>query len=297
MSDARLRLAAGPLALELAPALGGAIARFCHEHGGTTIELMRRAPAEGAPPPSAVSCYPLVPVSNRIAFAKLRLGDRIVALPRNHPTEPHYIHGDGWQHPWAVVAETATSATLSFEHEQPDSPYAYRASNRFALSPDALTVELAVTNTANEALPFGLGLHPYFDRTAAARLTAPVEAVWLNDAQMVPTTREPVPAEWQFAAGRTVAPLTLDHCFAGLSGAARIDWPERRTALTIEADAIFGHLIVFVPPGEDFFCVEPVTNCNNAFNLAAAGRTDTGTVVLAPGETLAGNITFRPLTI
>ena len=52
-----------------------------------------------------------------------------------------------------------------------------------------------------------------------------------------------------------------------------------------------------MPPGEDFFCVELVTKCNNAFNLAAAGRTDTGTVVLAPGETLAGNITFRPLTI
>ena len=297
MSEERLRLAAGPLRLELAPASGGVITRFCRDHGETTIELMRRAPAESAPSPSAASCYPLVPVSNRVAFATLRHGDREYRLPANFAPEPHYIHGDGWQNPWTVTEQTPTTATLAFDFTQPEGPYVYAARQHFTLTPDALRIELAVTNRGEAALPFGLGLHPFFDRTADARLTAPVAAVWLNDTQMVPTTREAVPPEWQFAEGRAIAPLTLDQCFAGWAGSARIDWPDRRTTLTIEADAIFGHLVVFVPPGEDFFCVEPVTNANNGFNLAAAGRTDTGTVVLAPGKTLAGSIVFRPLRL
>ena len=41
-----------------------------------------------------------------------------------------------------------------------------------------------------------------------------------------------------------------------------------------------GFLVVYTPPGEDFFCAEPVSNATDAFNLAAAGRTDTGMLVL-----------------
>lgn len=290
----RLALAAGPLALELAPAMGGAITRFCSTAGDAPVELMRRTPRGADLPPGVLSCFPLVPVSNRIAFATLRHAGQDYRLPGNFAGEPHYIHGDGWQNPWTVAAATATTATLAFDFAQRDGPYAYAARQHFTLTPDHLRLELAVTHNGKVALPFGLGLHPYFERTADATLTAAVDAVWLNDAQMVPTVRQPVPAPWQFGAGRTLAPLKLDNCFAGWSGTARIDWPDRRTVLAIEADAAFGHLVVFVPPGEAYFCVEPVTNCNNGFNLAAAGRTDTGTVVLGPGETLAGAITFRP---
>ena len=29
---------------------------------------------------------------------------------------------------------------------------------------------------------------------------------------------------------------------------------------------LFGHLIVYTPPGEDFFCVEPVSHMTDAIN-------------------------------
>jgi aldose 1-epimerase len=48
--------------------------------------------------------------------------------------------------------------------------------------------------------------------------------------------------------------------------------------------------VIYTPAGQDFFCVEPVSNANDAFNMAARGVPDTGTVVLAPGEVLAGTM-------
>ena len=59
--------------------------------------------------------------------------------------------------------------------------------------------------------------------------------------------------------------------------------------LEISASAIFGRLIVFVPPGQPFFAVEPVSHDTDAFNRPGAQG---GLRVLAPGETLQGEMRF-----
>jgi hypothetical protein len=58
----------------------------------------------------------------------------------------------------------------------------------------------------------------------------------------------------------------------------------------IEADPVFGHLIVYVPPARDFFAVEPVSHMNNAVNRPDV--TDNGLRHLAPGERLTGSVRF-----
>ena len=60
----------------------------------------------------------------------------------------------------------------------------------------------------------------------------------------------------------------------------------------IEADEIFRHLVVYIPPGRPYFCVEPVSMIGDGFNLMADGVADTGVRVLEPGETMAGTIRF-----
>ena len=54
--------------------------------------------------------------------------------------------------------------------------------------------------------------------------------------------------------------------------------------LTAEGPA--EHVVIYAPPGQDFVCVEPVTNANNAFNLSQRGVGDVGVQVLEPGELL-----------
>jgi aldose 1-epimerase len=81
--------------------------------------------------------------------------------------------------------------------------------------------------------------------------------------------------------------------FAGWSGTAEVVWPERGAHLRIEAGPPLSHLVVYTPPGQDFFCVEPVSHSVDAFNLEARGAApDNGTTVLAPGGTMTGSARF-----
>jgi aldose 1-epimerase len=63
-------------------------------------------------------------------------------------------------------------------------------------------------------------------------------------------------------------------------------------ALSIEAGGLFRNLVVYTPPGQDFFCVEPVSHMTNAINRLASMRGH-GLRSLAPGETLQGEVAFR----
>jgi aldose 1-epimerase len=143
-------------------------------------------------------------------------------------------------------------------------------------------------------MPFGLGHHPYFDKRPGTLLSAEVSGVWMPDATNIPRRLEPVPVEWGFRLRRPVEELTLDHIFQGWSGRARIDWHEQDRGVVLEADPVYPNLVVYVPPGRDFFCVEAVSHVGDGFNLLTAGVPDTGVRVLEPGEMLAGAMRFVP---
>ena len=85
----------------------------------------------------------------------------------------------------------------------------------------------------------------------------------------------------------------MDVTYTGWSRSAVIRWPEWNASLTLEADAPLDFLIVYTPPGEDYFCVEPVSSCTDAFNLCRT-RDDTGIIALAPGATQNVAARFTP---
>jgi aldose 1-epimerase len=81
----------------------------------------------------------------------------------------------------------------------------------------------------------------------------------------------------------------VNHAFTEWSGRAAVVWPKRRLSLTIEADA--DYYVLYTPPGEDFFCFEPVDHPINALNLPG-GASEHGMTPLAPGETLTRTFRF-----
>jgi aldose 1-epimerase len=87
----------------------------------------------------------------------------------------------------------------------------------------------------------------------------------------------------------------IDHCFGGWDGHATIAYPSSGVRLAFECDPVFGHVVVYTPPGKPFFAVEPVTHANDGFNLFAAGQPDNGIRVLQPGEALQGTFRLRVL--
>ncbi len=285
-----LTLANEHLRIDLAPALGGGMTRFdWHGDGGAPTAIFRSCDATRPDTdPNALACYPLVPYSNRIGGARFRFEGREVAIPRNRASEPLPLHGDGWLRPWRVVERGDTHATLALERDRAK-PYAYRATQRYALDAATLCVTLTVENAGREAMPFGLGLHPFLARDHDTRLSAAASGLWLSGADWLPVRHVPVPPAWTFGVAYPLPDALVNHAFTQWSGRAAVVWPSKRLSLTIAADA--DYYVLYTPPGEGFFCFEPVDHPINAVNLPG-GACEHGMTMLAPGETLEREFRF-----
>jgi aldose 1-epimerase len=263
--------------VEILPALGGALGRFTWDDRDVT----RPTPA-GADEVLDTGCFPLVPYCNRIPNGRFSFGGHEVVLSPNLGDHPHALHGQGWRGVWAVESANETEAVLSFDHAPGEWPWAYRAEQRFTLDDDGLRLELSVTNTGGEAMPAGLGFHPYFPAPAGQRLPAGVAGVWMIDGDCLPTTH--VAGAWRsdWAAGAPTAVSELiDNCYTGWDGVATLSAPGgASTTLTASPDCRWLH--VYSPPGADFVCAEPVANRPDPFH-----GEDSGMTVLAPGERAA----------
>jgi aldose 1-epimerase len=280
-----LSLRTGRLALELAPAAGGSIKRFTVD-GSDVLRPMTEADIASRKGNNAAA-YPLVPFSNRIRDGQLVFEGETFHLGRNWPGVNHPMHGDGWAHAWQVEKADGRSAEISYLHERAGSeggwPFRYLARQSYRLDDGRLTVRMALENLEDRPVPAGIGLHPFFLRDGETELACRCQAVWTADAEVLPVERVAVPPQWDFATSRKVDGTVLDNCFDGWDGHAAITWPNRRLRLALEASQPFRHLVIYVPPGRDFFCVEPVSHANGLVGLSPLG----------PGATLAGEIVFR----
>jgi len=291
-----ITLRAGDVAVELAPEAGGAVTRYWLERGAVTREWLRPTPAGAlrARHPYEAAAFPLVPYSNRIRAGRFTFRGRAVVEPLNRPPERHAIHGHGWQAPWRPLDVRAAEARLEYEHAPGAWPWAYHATQRLTLTPSGLTVELSLSNRSAAPMPAGLGWHPYFPRTPRATVTADVGAMWMTDEEMLPIELVAPPAAVDLGRGVTADAVALDNCFVGWSRHAAIDWPELDARLVLRAEPPLDCLVVYTPARRPFFCVEPVSHVTDAFNLADAGRSDTGALVLEPGETLRTAVVLTP---
>jgi aldose 1-epimerase len=291
-----LTLSAGELNLELLPQVGGSIAGFWSRTASEPIHWLRYSagPLGGATAANQMACFPLVPYSNRIRHGCFQFEGRSVALPLNVAGQPHSLHGHGWQAAWHIAEIDAGSVALEFQHAPDEWPYPYRAVQSFSLLEDRLDLTLSIRNAGDVPMPAGLGWHPYFDRTGDTRLSARVGKVWLTDEEVMPTRLVEPPDNWQPGNGVRVEGLDIDNVFVDWDGELTIEWPTRGARLAMRAAAPLDKLVLFAPPGQDFFCAEPVSHITDAFNLHAAGHSETGIRVLAPGDVLEARVTFLP---
>lgn len=293
-ASARVTIGDGLAEAEVAPADGGCLTAFRWHAGDGVVDWLRPAPSGPGVVPSDSACFPLVPYSNRIRDGRFTFQGRAYRLAANFAPSPHSIHGHGWKLPWQVGTRKKSEVSLHYRHDGSEWPVPYLAEQHFSLAKGTLTVEIAVTNEGETPMPAGLGLHPYFPRTPDCRLTAPVGNMWATDGEVMPTELVLPPADADPAAGLLPEWSPLDNCFTGFGGEAVIDWPDYSASLTLACDPALAFLVIYTPPGKDFFCVEPVSHCTDAANLAAAGQENTGLRVLAPGERFAASVRFRP---
>jgi aldose 1-epimerase len=277
-----LSLKSGDSEVILCPEVGAAIARYTwREH-----DILRRAPdaAISAGLVRQMGVYPMVPYSNRIGQATLVVGDQTFLLRPNFSQEPHAVHGFGWQRAWQIANSREDLVELHLKHEPNiDWPFACEATQVAELTPDSLTLTLSVTNADTRPMPAGLGFHPYFPLTANTHLQSTWNGVWKMGADSLPTELCPVPTESNFSASRSLAGWKVDNCFTDWNRCAVLDYATHRVQIT--ASDACRNIVVYAPnDSRNFIALEPVTNINNAFALQAQGVANTGTRMLARGE-------------
>ena len=101
----RIRLGAGALRVEVAPQVGGSIARFDLVDPATGVReaLLRGCDEDGdddAADVLAAGCFPLVPFANRIRGGRFECDGRSVMLAPNMAGDPSPLHGQGWRAAW-----------------------------------------------------------------------------------------------------------------------------------------------------------------------------------------------------
>ncbi|MFN3211662.1 MAG: aldose 1-epimerase [Henriciella sp.] len=280
----RIRLDHRDLSLELDPAAGGSVSSFKHND----LEILRSAPSRIGPAfdPRNYSAFPMVPYVGRIHNGRCHVSGNQIQLHPNLPPEPHSIHGFGWQTAWKIENQTQTSARLVHVHDADAWPWTYTTSQTFQLEDESLVLDMELTNQGPDAMPAGLGWHPYFYRKDAT-LKLPTTHEWQPNEETGENLPVPIEPEADLTPGRRVEDLKLDTAFRVAEPVIRMSWPTH--AVTMVSDPVFANATIYVPPGEDYFCAEPITHAPNAVNGALADDV-TGQRWLAPGETLRGTI-------
>ena len=290
MTEARIRLETGRLALEVAPAVGGSIARFEHRTPKGWEPVFRKTKDDYVETLEA-ALFPLVPFANRIRGGSFLCDGRTITLPANMPGEKSPIHGQGWRNPWVVGAWDTTSVTLNYRHEPDAWPWIYDAELTYEIDETRLRVILTCANRSAEAMPCGLGVHPYYDCDASTLVSTIVARAWTVDADVLPL--ESVPATGRYALdGGPICGRSLDNGYDGWGGEATMTWPDRDLQVRMVcADA--ERFQLFSPPTGGIFAAEPVQNAICALNAPQVEWEALGITMLQEGEASSLSVMFE----
>ncbi|KXV28633.1 aldose epimerase [Gluconobacter japonicus] len=288
-----IELSRGKSRLTILPETGGAVGVW--QRDGKDIFLPVPNEALTAQKGEAVGAYPLIPYSNRIANGRFSFHGQDYDLAPNMGDHPHTIHGNAWEQEWTVAHQGASHAVLTLDHVPQDNdrqwPFAYRAVLSYLLTDDVLDVHMVVENRDTVDQPVGFGFHPFLAAEGLATLSFDAEKVWLTSPDGLPVESVPCEGEWSFHAAKNAHARSIDNCFAGFGGTVGLDRPDAGVKVSVEADPIFTHLVVFTSPDGPFVAVEPVTNMTDAINRPdIPGR---GLHILKPKTRIGGRMRFR----
>ncbi len=247
---------------------------------------------------AAFSSYTLAPYSNRIRNNQFVFQGQTYHLRPNWP-DGQTIHGDVRDRP--VQCNTLDAVTLECVYDsrtapEPNFPFDYTLKKTYTLEANTLITHLRLTNTSDMPMPAGLGIHPYFVRRMPGSITDPVlhfraAGVYDVDEHVIPNAAARlITPDLDFSKPRNAYLSFIDRVFSGWDGFASLEWPGSKVRMTIRADPVYSHFVVFNGDPDGTLALEPVTHATDGFNLMARGVPDTGAHVLQPDQTLEGRI-------
>lgn len=283
----------GCITVGIAPDCGGALSRFDVRTGDSLTAVLRPAVEQGPAVRCSLgaSCFPLVPYGGRLREGRFEFERRRYEFPLNALPERHSSHGDGWCRPWGLTHLDRRSAVMNLEADE-SAPFQYECTQSISIDLNRVSVKLHARNTGARRIPMGFGLHPYFANRSCAVVRADVPTRWQWDAEMMPLRQQPNPDAAGFLRGQRVSELPATTEYADWGGAATIYWPALRLRVSLETTPALRHAVMWMPPGEDFFCFEPVSHATDGLNGGPNRGPDGGFVIMEPNATAEQRFDF-----
>lgn len=220
------------------------------------------------------------------------------------------IHGMLRYAEWEVVSveangnEARSVSRLDFGKQEKllaQFPFPHTIEMSYILRDGNLEVKTRITNNGSEAMPVGIGYHPYFQIHDAPRERWQVRidagSQWLLSEKLVPTG-EKQPIRELFADPRNIelGEILLDHVFGDLvrdeTGGAHFTVKGERETIDVVYGPNYKASVIYAPR-QPYICFEPMSGITNAFNLAHRGiYKDLQTV--APGGQWEASFHVRP---
>ncbi len=220
----------------------------------------------------------------------------------------NHIHGLVRDIPWGYdtpeVGDGAVTFTCRMEFAPGSTVYGYFPIEHtleltYVLDGEGLKISYHLVNRDSEPLPYGFGLHPYWNIPGSRE---DVYLTVLNDSTMdldgfIPSggLKAVEGTHLDLRVARPMSQVEMDDIYfpASPTAPATLEWRKEDVKLTLTHSPEFTHLIVYAPPGEDFVCVENMTAAPNAHNLFAGGHERvSGLRVVPPGAEAGGWVKF-----
>jgi aldose 1-epimerase len=246
----------------------------------------------------------LFPFPNRIGGGRFSFQGRTFQLPATNG--PNAIHGFALEAVWDVV-EHGASADEAFllgryqiSKQSPEGRSLWPADAvlqvRYSLAGRLLAMTVTVSNPTADPLPYGFGIHPYFQlpfppggNPARTQIFIPASKYWVLKDFLPEGEIRPVDSRLDFRKGQPIEGLKLDDVLTGLEfqgrrGVVRLVDSDKQSEFRLTFDESIRELVVYTPPNRrDVIAVEPYTQTTDAINLQPKGI-DAGLRVLGHGR-------------
>lgn len=269
----------------------GALAEFDLAHGFNCFrwqvptstgprELLWSAPGftAGEARPSSSGIPILFPFPGRILKGAFSFDGQNYALEQND-RHGNAIHGFVFNRPWRLLsAETPAAGdpviAAEFHAAQDDAtllqqwPSDFRVRATYRLGATQLTLTLQIDNPGTRPLPWGCGLHPYFQLSpfggpSVVRAAVPIGESWQLQG-LVPTgVTQPTVASHPLLSQQALGESVYDDVFSIDPRQMQSDgsWVASLTGagqqLVLKARGGFGYAVIYTPPHREAICLEP----------------------------------------